>query len=99
VAREAGLLRRLRHPQLYDVWARALRERADQTRIVAVRRGTIEVEVASAALLQDLDFQRHDLARLLQAEVREPHIERIHFRLGSFERGTDEGGRDRSAGG
>ena len=88
--RSAGLGSRLAHGRIYGVWERALGVRALRTRIVAARRGTLEVEVDSAALLQELEFDRRNLVLLLQAEVSQPFVERIHFRLGSFERKKEE---------
>jgi len=93
--KRSGLASRLKHQELYRVWRQALRERADRTRITSVRSGTLEVEVDSAALVQELEFERRNLEKLLQAEVAQPFIERIYFRLGSFEqeenREDDEG--------
>ena len=82
--KKSGLNSRLKHPELYTVWQKALGRSGEHTQIVGVRSGKLEVEVDSAALLQELEFQRHLLLKVLQAEVASPFVTAIQFRLGSF---------------
>ena len=84
--KRSGLASRIRHRKLYSIWQQALGDKAGRTRIVGVRRGELEVEVASAALRQELELQRHMYVKVLQAEVERPFVERIRFGLGNFER-------------
>ena len=87
--KQSGLAAQLRHQKVYAVWERMLGDRAEHTRIAGLRRGVLEVEVDSAAMMQELEFERRLLERGLQAEVPKPFVERIHFRLASFD-GTDD---------
>lgn len=87
--KRAGLASQMKYRGIYQVWDKALKEQAESTRIVGIKRGVLQVEVDSASLLQDLEFQRHVLVKTLQAEIVNPYISGIHFRLASFD-GTDE---------
>ena len=82
----SGLGSQLRYQDIYRVWDRLVAPHADRTRIAGVRNGTLEVEVDSAPLMQELEFRRHEYVAALQAEVPEPFVERIHFRQGIIER-------------
>ena len=80
----SGLKARLKQRKIHAVWDRALGARADAVRIVSLRSGVLEAEVGSAALLHELEFEKHVLLRVMQAEVKRPFIRRIVFRLGSL---------------
>jgi predicted nucleic acid-binding Zn ribbon protein len=88
--KRTGLASQLKHRGIYEVWRKALRSHADHTRVLGVRRGVLQVEVDSAPLLQELEFQRHILLKTLQAEVQEPFVSEIHFRVGSFDSSEEE---------
>ena len=87
--KRSGLAERMKRPEVHEVWTRAAGARAAQTRIVGVRSGVLEVEVASAPLLHELEFSKRQFLKALQAEIAKPFIERIVLRLGSFERERD----------
>jgi len=87
--KRSGLAERMKRPELHEVWTRAAGASASRTRIVGVRMGVLEVEVASAPLMHDLEFRKRQFLKALQAEIAKPFIERIVFRLGSFERERD----------
>ena len=82
-----GLSSRMKHREIYGVWeALAGGARARHTRIVSVRGGgVLEIEVDSAPLMHELEFQKHGFLKAIQAQVEKPFINRIVFRLGSFE--------------
>ena len=86
--KRSGLAERMKRPEVHEAWTRAVGERAAQTRIVRVRSGVLEVEVASAPL-HVLEFRKRQFLKALQAEIAKPFIERIVLRLGSFERERD----------
>jgi len=88
--KRTGLASQIKHRGIYEVWNKVLKGRAEHTRIAGVRRGVLQVEVDSAPLLQELQFERHLLLKVLQAEVEKPFVSSIHLRLGSFD--SDEQG-------
>lgn len=81
-----GLGSRMKHREIYGVWeGLAGPARTRHTRVVSVRRGVLEIEVDSAPLMHELEFQKHGFLRVIQTQVEKPFINRIVFRLGSFE--------------
>lgn len=88
--KNSGLGAALRHREIHEVWQSAVGPESTHTRLVGVRGATLEVEVESSALMQDLEMKRHNLLAALQAEVAKPFVSRIHFRLGDF--GSEEHG-------
>ncbi|HAB13182.1 MAG TPA: hypothetical protein DCE47_15970 [Planctomycetaceae bacterium] len=80
--------------QLSQAWKDAAGERiASETRVVAVKNRSLEIEVASAALMYELDsFHKSGLLETLQ---RQPGLEinRLKFRLkGSLGQSDGSGG-------
>jgi predicted nucleic acid-binding Zn ribbon protein len=57
---------------------------AQYTRIGAIRRGTLEINVANSTLIQELSFQKHDLLAALQKSLPEEGIKNLRFRVGSL---------------
>lgn len=81
-----GLVSRMKHREIYAVWERLAGEvRAKHTRVVSMRGGVLEIEVGSAPLMHELEFEKHTFLKALQAEIRKPFIHRIIFRLGRIE--------------
>jgi predicted nucleic acid-binding Zn ribbon protein len=54
------------------------------TRPGQIRRGQLEVTVASSTILQELTFQKQRILTALQAELPDAHIRDLRFRLGSI---------------
>ena len=80
--------------QLSQAWQKAAGERiASETRVVAVKNRSLEIEVASAALMYELDsFHKPGLLETLQLQ---PGLEmnRLKFRLiGSLGQAVGSGG-------
>jgi hypothetical protein len=77
-----GLARSGAAEQLSQAWKQAAGERiASETRVVAVKNRSLEIEVASAALMYELDsFHKSSLLEALQQQ---PGLEinRLKFRL------------------
>lgn len=81
-----GLASRMKHREIYGVWDGLVgKGRVRHTRIVSVRGGILEIEVDSAPLMHEMEFQKHGFLKAIQAQVKQPFINRIVFRLGTFE--------------
>ena len=83
----SGLASRMKHREIYPVWDRLVgATRAKHCRVGSLRGGVLEVEVSSAPLMHELEFEKHGFLKALQAEIPKPFIHRICFRLGRIER-------------
>jgi predicted nucleic acid-binding Zn ribbon protein len=88
--RSSGLVTLMRHPAVHEAWQKTVGpELAEHTRILGFRHGTLEVAVASSALMNDIQFHRAAILQDLQASVRKPFISRIQFVLKSFDQEDD----------
>jgi predicted nucleic acid-binding Zn ribbon protein len=70
--------------QLEEAWQSVIGDLAMSTRVGAVRRGTLEVLVASSLVMQELTFQKQGILRAMQQVYPEGKIEKIRFRIGSM---------------
>jgi hypothetical protein len=71
-----------KHPLLDRAWNRIVGpEFVKQTRVLAFRRGTLEIGVESSALMNEIRFHQAALLADLQREVQRPAIMRISFSL------------------
>ena len=80
--RKQGLLSCAKHVSLYDAWTSIVGAGfAGRTRIAAFKRGILEIEVDSSALMTEIQFYRKALLQDLREKVRTPFISRISFIL------------------
>ena len=86
--RSSGLARLCRHPKLYLAWRDVVGEDlVEHTRVVALAKGVLEVEVDSSALLHHLaGFQKGQLLRSFREKKPGLFVRDIQFKIGSFER-------------
>lgn len=84
VARGWG--RRQGRMHLENAWAEAVNpEHAKCTRLLGLRRGILEVEVANSAALQELaHFYKRSLLKKLQQKLPSMPIKDLRFRAGSW---------------
>ena len=79
-----GLLARTRHSNVDEAWTSIVgSEFADHTRIASLKKGILEIEVDSSALMTEIQFYRKALLLDLRETVRKPFISRISFILKS----------------
>ncbi len=72
-----------------EAWRTALVEQGDDqwtgaTRVVGLRRGVFEVQVANSLLMQELTFHKETLLERLQDALPEDGVKRIKFTVGQF---------------
>ena len=86
VVKKTGLQRRLRWRDLDTVWREVVREEiASHTRVFRLANGRLEVEVDSAALMQELaGFYKSSILSELRSRASGRRIKNIVFRLGEF---------------
>lgn len=84
VARGWG--RKTERSKLEDAWAEAVGpETMPQTRVLGLKRGTLEVEVKSSILMQELaQFRKRSLLTALRAKLLGQTITDIKFRAGAW---------------
>jgi len=85
--RQSGLSRRSAQDHLGRAWVEAAGpEAALHTRITrTIRRGVLNVEVDSSALLAELSgFRKPEILAVLRERFKREYIEDIRFKLGSF---------------
>ncbi len=71
-----------KHPQLDSAWGRIVGpELVRRTRVLAFRKGVIEIGVESSALMNEIRFHRAALLEDLQREIRRPAIMGLSFSL------------------
>ena len=81
-----GWGRRQERLRLEDAWADAVgRQSAGHTRVNALRKGVLEVEVDNAVLLQELaHFQKRKLLEQLRLKLPDMTFLDLRFRAGAF---------------
>jgi predicted nucleic acid-binding Zn ribbon protein len=85
-----GIDKLLRFQKIYEFWSKAVGEElAKQTRVVALRRNVLTIEVASSPLLAELaGYRKHELLeslrRCLAEAKRKQYIDDLVFKLGRF---------------
>jgi len=80
--RRQGLLACAKHVNLHAAWTSMVGARfADRTRIASFKRGKLEIEVDSSALMTEIQFYRKALLQDLRETVRKPFISCISFVL------------------
>jgi predicted nucleic acid-binding Zn ribbon protein len=81
-----GWARRQARLHLERAWTEAVTpEHAAQTRVLGLRRGVFEVEVNSAALMQELaHFHKQRLLKALRAKLPAEPPKELRFRAGSW---------------
>jgi len=81
-----GWGRRQGRMHLERAWAEACGpEAARHTRILGLRRGTLEVEVAGSVLMQELaNFQKRQLLQKLQTALPSEKITDLRFKTGAW---------------
>jgi predicted nucleic acid-binding Zn ribbon protein len=79
-----GWGRRQERLRLEQAWAEAIGpERADQTRVGAIRRGVLEIEVGTAPLLQELvHFHKRRLLEQVRRRLHGVTVTDLRFRAG-----------------
>jgi len=65
-----------------EAWTEAAGEVASATRVGALRRGTLEVQVPNSLLMQELTFRKEELIKKLQTALPDAGIKQLKFRLG-----------------
>lgn len=65
-----------------EAWAEAAGELASTTRVGALRRGVLQIEVANSLLMQELTFRKEELIKKLQTALPDAGIKQIKFRIG-----------------
>jgi len=82
----SGLSRQTLQDQVSRTWCEIVGvETAKHTRLSrSIRRGVLQVEVDSPALLSELSgFRKADILRQLQEQIKRKHIEDLRFKLSS----------------
>ena len=70
---------------LADIWANVVGESlAAVSRVGRLKRGQLEVRVASSTAVQELTFDQRRIVARLQAEMPGARIQRLHFRVGAL---------------
>ena len=88
--KQRGIEKLLRFRKIYEFWSEAVGEElAAQTRVVALRRNVLTIEVASSPLLAELaGYRKQELLEALRkclAEAkRKQYIDDLIFKLGRF---------------
>jgi predicted nucleic acid-binding Zn ribbon protein len=69
--------------RLEEAWQSVIGDFASSTRVGTVRRGTLEVLVASSLMMQELTFQKQRILQAMQQAYPEGKINKIRFRVGN----------------
>lgn len=67
-----------------QAWEQAVGELASATRVGALRRGTLEIQVTNSLLMQELTFRKEELISKLQAALPDAGIKQLRFRVGQI---------------
>lgn len=79
-----GIGRKREEDDLTDVWKELLgKELAPYSCVGSVRRGTLEILVSDAILIQELLFQKEELLRKMKERFPEANFLDIRFRVGN----------------
>jgi len=65
-----------------EAWSQAVGELASVTRVGALRRGTLEIQVSDSLLMQELTFRKEELIKKLQTALPDAGIKQLRFRVG-----------------
>ena len=88
--RTSGLGTLLKHSHIIKTWQQIVGpEISTHTRLVAFRRGTVEIAVDSSALRNELEFSRQRILTQLQQEIKKPFIARVSFILRPIQEDDD----------
>lgn len=80
-----GWGRKTERGRLEDAWAEAVGPEVGQTRVLALKRGVLEVEVKSSILMQEMaQFRKRSLLTSLRAALAGQTITDIKFRAGAW---------------
>ncbi len=80
-----GWGRKTERVRLEDAWTATAGELTSQTRVVAMRRGVLEVEVKGAVLLQELaQFRKRTLLAEFRKNLNGTTVTDIKFRAGAW---------------
>lgn len=89
--RTSGLDAVGKNPQIETAWGRIVGpEFSSRTRVLGLRKGVVEIGVASSALMSEIRFHEAALLADLRREVRRPRISGISFRVAPVQE-SDEG--------
>lgn len=66
-----------------QAWNEAVGEVASATRVGALKRGTLEIQVANSLLMQELTFRKEQLLNQLQSALPDDGIKQLRFRVGT----------------
>ena len=78
----SGLDVLLKYPEIDRVWESMVgSEMAEHTRILAFRRGVLEIAVDCSSLMNEMQFLQHGLLYDLRRAIRKPFISRLSFVL------------------
>ena len=69
--------------RLEEAWQSVIGDLASFTRVGVVRRGTLEVLVASSLMMQELTFQKQRILQAMRQAYPEGKINKIRFRGGN----------------
>lgn len=67
-----------------EAWAVAVGEVAPATRVGAIKRGTLEIQVSNSLMMQELTFRKEELISKLQAALPDAGIKQLRFRVGQI---------------
>ena len=67
-----------------QAWEQAIGELASATRVGALRRGTLEIQVTNSLLMQELTFRKEELILKLQTALPDAGIKQLRFRVGQI---------------
>jgi len=65
-----------------EAWIQAAGEVASATRVGALRRGVLQIEVANSLQMQELTFRKEELIAKLQTALPDAGIKQLKFRVG-----------------
>ena len=72
--------------QVWEAWQAAASEHlASKCSVGNIRRGIVEVTVASSSVLQELTFQKQELLRKIQHNLPRAKIRDLRFRVGEVD--------------
>ncbi len=67
-----------------EAWTEAAGEVASATRVGALRRGILQIEVANSLQMQELTFRKEELIKKLQTALPDAGIKQLKFRVGQI---------------
>ncbi len=67
--------------RLEEAWKSVIGDFASTTRVGSVRRGTLEVWVASSLMMQEMTFQKKRILQAMRQAYPEGKISKIRFRI------------------